>query len=64
MKAPSLYTFDDLRHLLIGEFGKTEYKGKWIPARPVGFFSWRYRLSLAWGVFTGKLDALKWPGGQ
>ena len=35
-------------------------------ARPMG---WQgsfviHRLRLAWGVFTGKYDALRWPNGQ
>ena len=37
-------------------------KGKWAPARPLGYDSFRSRLRLAWMVFTGKCDALKWPG--
>jgi hypothetical protein len=31
-------------------------------ARPLGFYSLRSRLRLAWAVFTGKADALFWPG--
>lgn len=36
--------------------------GKWVAARPYGYFSLRNRLTLAWAVFTGKADALTWPG--
>jgi hypothetical protein len=34
----------------------------WIPARPLGFqgLSLKRRLKLAWGVFTGKYDAMYW----
>jgi hypothetical protein len=32
------------------------------PARPYGEFSMRSRISLAWAVFTGKADAVFWPG--
>lgn len=38
--------------------------GKYVPARPSGYYSLRYRLKAAWLVFTGKADALIWPGGQ
>ena len=36
--------------------------GKWVPARAMGFYSLPSRLKLAWNVFTGKYDALKWEG--
>jgi len=34
----------------------------WIPLRPLGFqgLSLKRRLKLAWGVFTGKYDAVYW----
>jgi hypothetical protein len=35
-----------------------------MPARPLGYYSLRSRIRLAWMVFTGKADALVWPGGQ
>ena len=35
--------------------------GVWVPARPLGFFSLRNRIKLAWGVFVGRYDAVKWP---
>lgn len=38
--------------------------GKWVPSRPLGFSSFRYRCKAAWLVFTGKADALIWPEGQ
>ncbi len=34
----------------------------WGPARPFGMFSVRNRIRLAWMVFTGRADALIWPG--
>lgn len=37
---------------------------KWVPARSLGFSSFRYRCRAAWLVFTGKADALIWPGDQ
>jgi hypothetical protein len=35
---------------------------KWVPARPLGFQSLRTRIRAAWLVWTGKADALIWPG--
>jgi hypothetical protein len=35
--------------------------GGWEPSRPYGMFSLRSRLRLAWMVFTGRADALRWP---
>lgn len=36
----------------------------WYPARPEGLHSFGSRIRLAWAVFTGKADALRWPAGQ
>lgn len=38
--------------------------GKYVPCRPLGWTEPWVRLKLAWGVFVGKYDALKWQGGQ
>ena len=35
--------------------------GDWEPARPYGMFTLRSRLRLAWMVFKGEADALRWP---
>lgn len=35
-----------------------------VPARPMGFSSWRRRLRATWLVFTGQADAVVWPAGQ
>lgn len=59
-KAPSLLSletvFDTSTQVCID--------GKWMPARSLGFFSIGHRIHCAWLVFTGKADALKWPGDQ
>jgi hypothetical protein len=47
-----------------GEVQK-EIDGEWVPARSEAFWpgiSFFRRLRLAWLVFTGKCDALHWPG--
>lgn len=61
-KAPNILKFEDVdsRH---GQ-SETKINGKWVFARPVGYFSLRWRLKLAWMVFTGKADAFVWPEGQ
>lgn len=38
--------------------------GRWVPARPIGFQSIRQRLRATWLVWTGRADALVWPGDQ
>lgn len=36
--------------------------GRWVPARPLGFCSLGNRIRCAWIVFTGRADAVEWPG--
>lgn len=36
--------------------------GRYVPARPIGFQSWRERFRAASLVFRGKADALLWEG--
>lgn len=36
--------------------------GRWVPARSLGYHSIRHRIRAAWLVFTGRADALTWPG--
>ena len=53
-----IYRADEIREWSAdGEIG-----GKWVCARPINyqFESWRSRLRAAWGVLTGRLDALRW----
>lgn len=66
-KAPTLWKLEDLpgmRKIAAGPVTMTEIDNKWLPARPLGYYSLRSRLRLAYMVFTGKADALLWPGGQ
>jgi len=67
-KAPSRWnTFALAQHFHTGpSAGIKTLNGEeyWVPARPLGLFSLRSRISLAWAVFTGKADALFWEGGQ
>ena len=36
--------------------------GHWVPARAFGLDTLGNRLRAAWMVFTGRADALTWPG--
>ncbi len=38
--------------------------GRWVPARALPFFGRFVRWRAAWLVFTGRADALVWPGRQ
>jgi hypothetical protein len=59
-KAPSLLTVES-----VVETSQTCHKkidDQWVPARPMGLYSLINRFKLAWGVFTGEYDALRWHG--
>lgn len=62
MKSPSIIKLDSL----IASANETQanINRKWVPSRPIGFISWRYRVEAAWLVFTGKADAVIWPEDQ
>ena len=61
-KAPQLWKLEELQShkiktaVCIGD--------KWVPARPLGYYSLASRLRISWMVFVGKADAVIWPGGQ
>lgn len=59
MNSPSIYTADHLRDWGVSKELKN---GRWVYARPLGYqgLCLRQRLKLAWGVFTGRYDALYW----
>jgi hypothetical protein len=42
----------------------TYLDGRYVPARPKGFSSFWYRVRATWLVWSGRADALVWPGGQ
>ena len=69
-KAPNLYHLEDLpRTRPLADATPLPRSdvcihGQWVPARPMGYFSLISRVHLGWMVFTGKADALLWPGGQ
>lgn len=59
MRTPNLISADDLAkwdcHAEIED-------GKWVAARPLSYIGFLRRLKLAWRVFKGDYDALKWSG--
>lgn len=59
--APNEWTIRALaEHIKSGP--QTQVKGgDWEPSRPCGLFSLRSRFRLAWMVFTGEADVLRWP---
>ena len=63
-KAPSSYTLHSLSQTLNSGTSISHDGETWYPARPEGFPSLRSRFTLAWEVFTGKADVLRWPGKQ
>jgi hypothetical protein len=59
-RAPNLWDIVNLfKHVATGPQACKPGE-KWLPARPLGLFSIRSRIKLAWGVFTGKWDAVDW----
>lgn len=64
MKYPTIYKLEGLAALAEGDVKAQAEDGHWVPARPLGLSSWRLRLKAAWLVFTGRADAVLWPGGQ
>ena len=62
MRTPGIVTLKNV--LEDAQSTQAEINGRWVPARPFGYYSWRYRVKAAWLVFTGKCDALQWPEGQ
>ncbi len=60
-QAPNDFTIGELTKLIASGPQVQIKGGSYQPARPYGLFSLRSRLRLAWLVFTGEADALRWP---
>lgn len=69
-KTPTVYELKDLHDMcadrdnLAGITNPLTGITVWVPARPEGYWSIWHRIKAAWLVFTGKADAVKWPGDQ
>lgn len=62
MKYPNIFTLKSLAKTC--NEVSVEIGGRYMPSRPLGYPSFRHRLAAAWLVFTGRADAVTWPGGQ
>lgn len=60
-KAPNIVSFAQVNE---AESSRAFISGRWVPVRPLGYFSLGNRFKCAWLVFTGKADALVWPMDQ
>jgi hypothetical protein len=61
MKDPSIRCVIDV----IVHAQTTEHQlpdGRYVPARPIGWGGMRHRIKATWLVWTGRADALVWPG--
>lgn len=63
-RTPSIFTLEYLRSNKDLDDFQAEVDGKWVPARPLGYPSLIHRIKAAWLVFSGKADAVTWPGDQ
>ena len=61
MRHPSIIS---VASVMASGMSRAGIDGEWMPARPMGYMSLRYRLKAAWLVLTGRADALIWPGNQ
>lgn len=61
-QAPNHWQVDYLAEYLRSGRCTAQIDGHYVPARPLGFYSLQSRMHLAWLVFTGRADALTWPG--
>lgn len=61
-KAPTIWQLERLvRYAIEGGCQAGLADGRWVPARPCGFYSLGSRWRAAWLVFTGRADAVEWP---
>ena len=69
-KTPTVYDLKDLHQACISGNDLAGIRDpntgitSWVPARPEGYWTLGNRIKAAWLVFSGKADAVKWPGGQ
>lgn len=67
--APKIYELEALVDMAVNGNTKRSIRTgpntqKWVPARPMHLDTIPNRLKAAWLVFTGKADAVVWPGDQ
>lgn len=64
MRSPSIHYVEDVRKMNLNNSTHALIDGQWFLARPLGFCNIWERIRVSWLVFTGRADALIWPGGQ
>jgi len=62
MRTPWLYKANEIKNWSSDRVARFNGKNIWIPARPYSLSGLNIvqRLMNAWGVFTGKYDAIDW----
>lgn len=61
MKYPSIRTVESvIKDAQENQCGLPD--GRWVPARSEGYASFLHRLKATWLVFTGRADAITYPG--
>lgn len=60
-KAATEYTLKSLSRTLSMNVSASKDGKYWYPARPLNYASVVHRLRLAWAVFTGQVDVIRWP---
>lgn len=60
---PTEYTLHEVVRI-VREGPQIRDSGRLLPARPLGLPSFWLRVRLAWEVFTGRADVLRWPDNQ
>lgn len=63
-KYPNVVKLESVQFSLKPDTTLKYINGTYVPARPMGYASIKQRFKCAWLVFTGKADALVWPGDQ
>ena len=64
MKVPTVWKLRDLVRLAKASTDTPSEHWLWMPKRPEFAYPKWHRLRCAYLVFTGKADAVIWPGGQ
>jgi len=60
--APNIFKLESFHsQILHGNVLSEISPGRWIPARPLGYFSIKHRIKCAWIAFTGRGDIILWP---
>ena len=57
---PNHFDSDSMVELLTTVHARVD--GRYVPARPIAWPTWRKRLTYAWWVLKGKADVITWKG--